>query len=88
MIEGSAEVTNSLGIHARPAAQIVRTASEFDSRICIIFEGDSVSAKSIMGVMTLAASHGTILKVTADGTDEEDALNAILDLIKEGFGED
>lgn len=88
MTKGTAEVVNSLGIHARPAAQIVRTATEFESRITLIFDGDSVSAKSIMGVMTLAAAHGTILKVTADGTDEEEAMNAILDLIRNGFGED
>lgn len=83
-----AEVINKLGIHARPAAQIVKAASMFDSRIDLTVDGVSVNAKSIMGVMTLAACRGSIIEVSADGDDEEEAVSAILEIIENGFGEE
>jgi phosphocarrier protein HPr len=84
----SAEVVNKLGIHARPAAQIVKTASLYDSSVNLTVEGVKVNAKSIMGVMTLAACRGTTIRVEAEGDDEEEAVKVIIDLIKQGFGEE
>ena len=83
-----AEVVNRLGIHARPAAQIVKAASHFDSSVTLTVDGDSVNAKSIMGVMTLAACRGSIIEVTAAGDDENEALQSIIELIRIGFGEE
>ncbi|MCD4700611.1 MAG: HPr family phosphocarrier protein [Candidatus Aegiribacteria sp.] len=83
-----AEVVNRLGIHARPAAQIVKAASLFDCSVNMTVEGESVNAKSIMGVMTLAACRGSIIEVTADGDDENEALQSIIELIRNGFGEE
>ena len=83
-----AEVVNRLGIHARPAAQIVKAASLFDSSLTLTVDEDSVNAKSIMGVMTLAACKGSIIEVTADGDDETKALQSIIEIIRNGFGED
>ncbi len=83
-----AEVVNKLGIHARPAAQIVKAASLFDSSLTLTVDEDSVNAKSIMGVMTLAACKGSIIEVTADGDDENEALQSIIEIIRNGFGEE
>ena len=88
MIIEKAEVVNVLGIHARPAAQIVRKAAIFESHITLSVENDKVNAKSIMGVMTLAACRGSTIEVRADGSDEIEALEAIIVLINEGFGEE
>lgn len=82
------EVVNTLGIHARPAAQIVKAASVFDCNITVTVDGDSVNAKSIMGVMTLAACRGSIIEVTAEGSDENEAVEAIASIIRDGFGEE
>ena len=83
-----AEVVNRLGIHARPAAQIVKAASLYDCSLTLTVENDSVNAKSIMGVMTLAACKGSIIEVTADGDDEDEALHSIIEIIRNGFGEE
>ena len=82
------EVVNRLGIHARPAAQIVKAASLYDCSLTLTVEKDSVNAKSIMGVMTLAACKGSIIEVTADGEDENEALQSITEIIRNGFGEE
>jgi phosphocarrier protein len=84
----TAEVVNKLGIHARPAAQIVKTASLFDSTVNLTVEGITVNAKSIMGVMTLAACRGSVIQVEAEGEDEDKAVGAVIELIENGFGED
>ncbi|OPL18472.1 MAG: phosphocarrier protein HPr [Candidatus Aegiribacteria sp. MLS_C] len=84
----STEVVNKLGIHARPAAQIVKTASNYDSTVNLTVEGITVNAKSIMGVMTLAACRGTTILVHAEGEDEERAVGALIELIRNGFGEE
>jgi len=81
------EIVNKLGLHARAAAKLVQCASGFDSRIDIERNGQRVSAKSIMGVMMLAASQGTRVRVHAEGEDAPDALRAIGALIGERFGE-
>ena len=81
------EVINRLGLHARPAAKLTQKANEFLSEIKIDKDGRVVNGKSIMGVMLLAASKGTILKITADGTDEQEALSELRTLFENKFGE-
>ena len=87
MIEREARIINSLGLHARPAAQIVRLAATFTSHIELEKDDLSVNAKSIMGVMMLAAESGSTLKIRADGEDEDRAVSALADLVASGFGE-
>lgn len=87
MIERSVTVVNSLGLHARPAAQIVRLASTFAAHIEVGREGMMVNAKSIMGVMMLAAEHGSDLVIRAEGPDAEPAVEALAGLVAGGFGE-
>jgi len=87
MAERSAKIVNKLGIHARPAAEIVKTASRFGSSITIVRDDLEVNGKSIMGVMMLAAEYGSELLLRADGSDEEDAVSAIAKLIESKFGE-
>jgi len=80
-------IVNRLGLHARAAAKLVSLASTFASDIQLEREGRSVNAKSIMGVMMLAASQGTVLKLNVDGSDEQEALQALTDLVNDYFGE-
>lgn len=80
-------IINKLGLHARAAAKLVTLASEFDSDIQIARNGQQVNGKSIMGIMMLAASRGTTLEVTAEGSDETAAMAAIEKLIEERFHE-
>ena len=87
MIEREATIVNSLGMHARPAAQVVRLASGFKCSIELEHDGQVVNGKSIMGVMTLAAECGAVVKIRADGHDAEAAITALLELIARGFGE-
>ncbi len=87
MAERSAQIVNKLGIHARPAAEIVKTASKFKSSIVIVRDDLEVNAKSIMGVMMLAAEHGSFITIRAEGEDAESALDAICKVIADGFGE-
>ncbi len=88
MTENTVTVPNRLGIHARPAALIVRAAVEYDSDIWVSNGDERVNAKSIMGVMTLAASGGTTVVVSAEGPDEVEASRAVADVIRSGFGEE
>lgn len=81
-------IQNKLGIHARPAAQFVKTASKFSSEIRVEKDGEEVDGKSIMGLMMLAAGHGSVITVAAEGEDEGAALDAIADLIDRKFEED
>lgn len=81
-------IQNKLGIHARPAAQFVKTASRFTSEIRVEKDGEEVDGKSIMGLMMLAANHGTVIRITADGPDAELAVEKIGALIESGFMED
>jgi len=89
MIERRVRVTNRLGLHARAAALLVRTASAFSCALRLerIDETASADAKSILSVLMLAASRGTELLMTAEGADEEAAMNAVCALFAEGFGE-
>lgn len=87
MIETQAVIVNSLGLHARPAAQIVRLASTFNAEITVAKDGEPVNAKSIMGVMMLAAECGSTITIIADGADAEQAAAALAALVAQGFGE-
>ena len=82
------QIPNSLGLHARPAMQLVDLANRFSAEIKISKAGQSVDAKSIMQVMTLAATQGTKLKVSAQGDDATEAVAAMIKLVGEGFGEE
>lgn len=82
------EIKNRYGIHARPAALFVKTASRFDSDIFVEKDGNRVSGKSIMGLMTLEASKGTTLRVTVEGPDAEEAIDRLQELIDSKFDED
>jgi phosphocarrier protein len=75
-------------LHARPAALFVKTASRFESDITVEKDGNTVSGKSIMGLMTLEAGLGSVLTVTAEGVDAEEALNELQNLVESKFYED
>ena len=87
MTERTIEIVNSLGLHARPAAQFVRLAAGFASEIELARDDMAVNGKSIMGVMMLAAECGSSVVVRATGTDEAAAVAALEALIRNGFGE-
>lgn len=87
MIEREATIVNSLGMHARPAAQIVRLAATFNASLELESDGQIVNGKSIMGVMMLAAEQGATVRIRTEGPDAEAALHAIATLIATGFGE-
>ena len=87
MIEREATIVNQEGLHARPAARIVRLANSFDSEIEISKDGFGVNGKSIMGVMMLAAECGSSITIKADGPDAERAVEALAQLVANGFGE-
>jgi phosphocarrier protein len=82
------KVINQLGLHARPAALFVKTASRFESDISVAKDGNSVSGKSIMGLMTLEAGLGSVLMVTAEGMDAEESLNELQHLVDSKFFEE
>jgi phosphocarrier protein len=88
MISRDYTISNKLGLHARPSAQLTQTAARFACEIHITRNGRRVNAKSIMGVMMLAAGQGSTVTVDADGDDAEQALDAIGELIGGGFGEE
>lgn len=81
-------IQNKLGIHARPAAQFVKMANRFTCDISVEKDGEEVDGKSIMGLMMLAAGHGSVIIVSAEGDDEVAALDAIGDLINRKFEEE
>jgi phosphocarrier protein len=81
------QIVNPLGLHARPAAQLVKLASKYASEVTISRDGMPINAKSIMGVMMLAAEQGATVSISAVGADAEDAVNALAALVAAGFGE-
>ena len=87
MPERDVKIINKLGIHARPAAEIVKTAGKFKSSITIVRDDLEVNAKSIMGVMMLAAENGATIVLRAIGDDAEAALDALMAVIANKFGE-
>ncbi|KAA0895335.1 HPr family phosphocarrier protein [Oryzomonas rubra] len=88
MLHKECTIVNKLGLHARASALFVKTASRFVSEIRLEKEGIEVNGKSIMGIMMLAASKGTTVRLSANGDDEEEALQTMEDLIANGFGEE
>ncbi|HUF65249.1 MAG TPA: HPr family phosphocarrier protein [Gemmatimonadaceae bacterium] len=87
MVEREVQIENKLGLHARPAAEVVKTAAKFESDITICRDDLEVNGKSIMGVMMLAAEHGSRITLRADGPDEEQAVDALSELIASKFRE-
>jgi phosphocarrier protein len=81
-------IINKLGLHARASALLVKTSSRFNSDVKLDRDGTEVNGKSIMGIMMLAASKGTLVRLTVDGADEVEAFQVIGDLITNGFGEE
>ena len=88
MTEQMVTIINRAGIHARPAAVLVQSAKDFSSNIYFEKDDDRINAKSIMGILTLAATYGTELKIIADGEDEEQAVEAIARLFESKFEEE
>ena len=86
-LEKDVKIVNKYGLHARPAMQFVEVANKFNSQIQVSNGTLTVDAKSIMSVMRLAATQGTVLTIRADGSDNEQALKALESLVAEGFGE-
>ncbi len=88
MIQREVRVANRAGIHARPAAMIVQTASRFDSRIMLGKDSEAINAKSIMGIITLGAGYDTVLSLTVEGPDEQEAADAVATLFENRFQEE
>jgi phosphocarrier protein HPr len=86
-VEQDVAVVNKYGLHARPAMQLVELANRFGSKIELSNGILTVDAKSIMSVMRLAATQGTLLKIVADGHDADEAVVALKKLVDDGFGE-
>jgi len=86
-LERTFTILNSLGLHARPAAMMVQTANRFQSEILVEKDGTQVNAKSIMGVLTLAASRGSSIVLVCEGDDASQAMEALAKVIDSGFGE-
>lgn len=87
MIESRIQIGNRLGLHARAAARFVHLANTFQSKIVVSKDGSRVDGKSILGLLTLAASKGTQLRLLAEGDDAEEALRQLTQLVQERFGE-
>lgn len=87
MISTEVEIINKLGLHARASTKLTQTASKFASEIWITRNGRRVNAKSIMGVMMLAAAKGSFVTLEASGADEKDAIDGLTTLIADYFGE-
>lgn len=87
MVEAEVEIVNRLGLHARAAAKLVHKASAFDSEVLLCSDDQEVDAKSILGVLLLAAAQGMKIWIRCDGVDEEEALRSICELVSDRFGE-
>jgi phosphocarrier protein len=81
-------VTNPLGLHARAAARFVHLATRFASQIRVARDAKVMDGKSIMGILLLAAARGSTLTISADGADEANAVDALIQLVESGFGEE
>jgi phosphocarrier protein len=87
MKQARVTITNTLGLHARAAAQFTKLASRFASKIEVIKDHMKVNGKSIMELLTIAGSQGTQITIRADGADEEKAVESLAELVNTGFGE-
>ena len=88
MLQREVEIINKLGLHARASAKLTQVAGRFEADVWLSRNGRRVNAKSIMGVMMLAAAKGTTVVIETEGADEADALSAVAALIADKFGED
>ena len=88
MLRREATIVNRLGLHARASSRLTQTAGRFACEVWISKGERRVNAKSIMGVMLLAAAQGAVLMIETDGKDEEEAMAALLEIIESGFGEE
>lgn len=87
MKEATVNITNKLGLHARAAAKVVHAANEFAADVFIGTEHEVINAKSILGLLTLAATKGTSVLIRTDGSDEDQALEVLVNLFLDKFGE-
>ncbi len=87
-LERTVEIVNRMGLHARPAAEFVKLAGRFKAEVLVEKDGLEVNGKSIMGVLMLAAEHGSRLRIQASGSDAEQAVEALSDLVNRGFEEE
>ena len=87
-VERAVVIQNTYGLHARPAAEFVKLANQFRSQVWVEKDQVEVSGKSIMGVMMLAAEHGSVIRIRADGEDSAEAVEALSLLVARGFGEE
>ena len=88
MLTREVEIINRLGLHARAAAKFVHLAGRFESRILVARDSHEVDGKSILGILLLAATRGTRLRITTDGPDERQAIDALASFVDERFGEE
>ncbi len=88
MPEQQVQIVNKLGLHARASAKLAATASRFSAEVTLIRDDIAVNAKSIMGIMMLAATRGSMLRIRTEGDDAEQAMQALVQLIEDRFGED
>ncbi len=88
MTSQAVTVVNQLGMHARAAAKFVHLATRYEARVKVARDRREIDGKSIMGILLLAAARGSTITISAEGTDERDAVNALVALVSSGFGED
>jgi len=88
MLEAEARIVNRLGLHARAAAKLVHLSGRYESSVTLVRDGEEVDAKSILGILLLAAAQGSQVTVRCDGRDEQEAFTAVMALITNGFEED
>jgi phosphocarrier protein HPr len=88
VIKKDVTLINKLGLHIRPAAQFTKIASQYDANVFLSKDGIRINAKSIMGVMMLAANKGTVITIECDGTDEQALMGKLVELIENKFYED
>jgi len=88
MTSQAVTVVNQLGMHARAAAKFVHLATRYEARVRVASDQREMDGKSIMGILLLAAARGSTITISAEGSDERDAVDALVALVQGGFGED
>jgi phosphocarrier protein HPr len=88
MVSETVTIVNQLGLHARAAAKFVHLATKYAARVKVTRQGREMDGKSIMGLLLLAAAKGSTITIVADGADAQAALEALVVLVRTGFGED
>ncbi len=87
MVSKEVTILNATGLHARPASMFVQTAGKFKSDVNVVKDGNNINAKSIMGIMAAGISQGTVVHIQANGPDEQEAVDTLVQLINDKFGE-